>query len=451
MNNFQKHVFALIFLSMLTGCASYRAQPLSMHAGWPEGLNRLEVDPSKMPLAELATHAFDPANGLDMTEVAMIAVANNPELKLARDDAGIAGAQAFSAGLLPDPQFSFSPQFPQNGIPGENVTAFDLGLIYNLGAILTHSLKSRAARSKSRQADLALLWQEWQVVGQARLLFARICSRQHVLDILEQGRKLAGMRQAREKDALRENDLTLTTLTADENALLGINRRIIDTRRLIEKDRHALDKLLGLAPSTYLHLVGEADIPALNKQEIERRLSELARTRPDLMALQAGYEGQDMRLRQAILAQFPAIRFGLVRARDNTGINYEGISLSLSLPIFNRNRGNIAIARATRKRLHDEFHIRLNQAYGDAAQIMSDQALLEAELGQLNQDVASLSRLSSRADAAYGAGDMDLAAYFRLKDAALSRKIEKNAVEESILEERIALLTMIGGQMKESK
>ena len=451
MSNFQKYACAVILASALAGCAAYRAQPLSTKAGWPEGLNRLEVDPSKMPLDELATHTFDPADGLDMTEVAMIAVANNPELKLARDDAGIASAQAFSAGLLPDPQIGFSPQFPQNGIPGENVTAFDLGLTYNLGAIMTHSLKSGAARFDLAKADLTLLWQEWQVVGRARLLFARICSMRNVLGILEQSRNLAMMRHAREKDALRDNDLTLTKLAADENALQGIDRQIIDTHRLIEKDRHELNKLLGLAPDTRLHLVGEANISAPDKREIAKRLSDLAAIRPDLMALQAGYKAQDMRLRQAILSQFPAISFGLVRARDNTGINYEGFSVSLNLPIFNRNRGNIAVARATRRRLHDEFQIRLNQARSDAEQILSDQALLEAELGQLNGDVATLSRLSSRADVAFGAGDMDLAAYFGLKDTELSKKIEKNAVEESILEERIALLTMIGGQLKESK
>ncbi len=52
-----------------------------------------------MPLPELAAHRFDPSDGLDIDEVAMLAVANNPDLKLSRDDLGIARAQAYSAGL----------------------------------------------------------------------------------------------------------------------------------------------------------------------------------------------------------------------------------------------------------------------------------------------------------------------------------------------------------------
>ncbi len=453
MSNFRKYACALLAAFMLAGCASYRAQPLSMKAGWPAGLNRLEIDPSKMPLPELAGHKFDPADGLDMTEVAMIAVANNPELKLARDDAGIASAQAFAAGLLPDPQIGFSPQYPQNGAPGENVTAFDLGITYNLGAIVTHSLRAASAKADLRKADLALLWQEWQIVGQARLLFARICSRQNLLGILKQSRDLAGLRYAREKAALDDHDLTLDVVAADENALQSIDKQINEATRMLEKDRFALNALLGLAPNTRLNLAGSAELPALDKLETSRRLSELAMIRPDLLALQAGYEAQDMRLRQAILSQFPAIGFGLVRARDNTGINYNGFSLSLSLPIFNRNRGGIAIEKATRKRMHDEFQIRLNQASSDVQQILTDQDLLEDQLRRLKEDLATLLLLSQRAESAFKAGDMDLAAYSNLKHAALAKETEQIAVEESMLEERIGLLALIGGQLpvKESK
>ena len=72
----------------------------------PVDLHALNIDAGKMPLPELRTHRFDPDDGLDITEVAMLAVANNPDLRLARDDAHIARAQAFAAGLLPDPQIA---------------------------------------------------------------------------------------------------------------------------------------------------------------------------------------------------------------------------------------------------------------------------------------------------------------------------------------------------------
>ncbi len=445
-----KFVALILAASILGGCAAYRKEPLDLKAGWPKTLSRLEIDPSKLPLPELSSRRFDPRDGLDMTEVAMIAVANNPDLKLSRDDAGVMSAQAFAARLLPDPAFGFSPQFPQNGIPGENITAFDLGLSYNLGAVMTRSLRMAAAGSDRQKADLALLWQEWQVAGESRLLFARIRSRQNLSEILDKRRALAARLYAGEKSVFDRKDLTLSRAAAEENALQQIEKQLSENRRLLEKDRHALNALLGLPPDSRLKLVGQAEIALPDSREIAGKLRKLAMIRPDLLALQAGYEAQDLRLRQAILSQFPAIEAGITRSRDNTGINYEGFSLSLTLPIFNRNRGNIAIAEATRKRLHDEFQARLNAAYGEVEQILSDHMLLQSELARIDETLSSLSLLSRKAEAAFRSGDIDLAAYSGLENEFFAKKAEKNAVEESILEEHIALLTLLGPE-KESK
>lgn len=70
-------------LFFLSGCATYQSLPLDdgvAAADW----RHLTIDARDMPLPALARHRFDPSDGLDMTEVAMLAVVNNPDLKLAR-------------------------------------------------------------------------------------------------------------------------------------------------------------------------------------------------------------------------------------------------------------------------------------------------------------------------------------------------------------------------------
>jgi cobalt-zinc-cadmium efflux system outer membrane protein len=89
------------FVIALVGCATYRAEPLGVHATLPERIQDITVDARQMPLPELAAHAFDPRDGLDMTEAAMLAVVNNPDLKIARAASGVAHAQAFAAGCSP--------------------------------------------------------------------------------------------------------------------------------------------------------------------------------------------------------------------------------------------------------------------------------------------------------------------------------------------------------------
>ena len=106
---------ALATLLAVAGCASYAPLPLGQGEG-AASVAQLAAPTAGMPLPLLATHRFDPADGLDVTETAMLAVANSPALKLKRDELGVARAQAFAAGLLPDPQLSCRRDFPASPV-----------------------------------------------------------------------------------------------------------------------------------------------------------------------------------------------------------------------------------------------------------------------------------------------------------------------------------------------
>src|SRR4051812_7767772 len=93
----------ILFATAVASCATYHEQPLGGVSTLPERIPDLSIDSRQMPMPELAAHCFDPTDGLDITEVAMLAVVNNPDLKVARAATGVAHAQAFAAGLLPDP------------------------------------------------------------------------------------------------------------------------------------------------------------------------------------------------------------------------------------------------------------------------------------------------------------------------------------------------------------
>ena len=163
----------MTLLLTLTACASYAPRPLDTRAQPATDLRETTMDATRMPLPELRTHLFDPSDGLDITETAMLAVANNPDLRVARDDAGIARAQAFSAGLLPDPQISLSADHPSGNVPGSNINAFGLGISYDINALLRHSAEKASARAAQSKAELELLWKEWQVIAQAAVVCAQ--------------------------------------------------------------------------------------------------------------------------------------------------------------------------------------------------------------------------------------------------------------------------------------
>lgn len=436
---------------MLTGCTMYQDAPLDSGPTWPKDLSRLHVDPHTLPFPVLAAHPFDTRDGLDMTEVAILAVVNNPDLRLARADLGLVQAQAFDAGLLPDPQFSYSPQIPETSTPGANIMAFDVGLGYDLSALMLHSSRQAAAQAAVRQADLALLWQEWQVVGQARLLFVRLRTETELQNTLQQQQRLAIQLRDADRDALDRGNLTATQFALDQGSLVDIQHQLGDNQLLLSQNATALNGLLGLPPTIHLVLVGDDQVTLPEATQVRAQLPLLAQRRPDLRALQAGYDAQDQRLWQAILGQFPAINAGLLKARDNNGTNYHGYAVSLNLPIFNRNRGAIAIETATRQRLHEEYQQRLQSAWREISQILTDLEIQTQTLQQVSASLHEQDQLLEQVNTAYRAGDLDLATLVSLQQIRWARAAQKMALEGALQEERVALLTLSGGEFDTEK
>lgn len=441
-----KKYTVLLILITLAGCATYTTRPLPTTPNLVASVPQLSVDPARLPLPNLQAHRFDPSDGLDITEVATLAVINNPDLKLARDDAHIAQAQAFAAGLLPDPQLSLTRDIPTGSGPGLT-SAFNAGISEDLNALLTHGIAKAAAHSEQKKADLELLWKEWQVISQARDLFVKLLGQRRQMAVLQDSFRLADRRYALVRRALAQGNETTDAMTANLTAVEDLRRQIDDLARKRDKNAFDLNELLGLAPQLRLDLTGSPDLPTWSAQQVRNAVQALPRYRPDLLALQAGYRAQDEHYRQAILAQFPALNVGFTRARDTSGIYTSGFSISLSLPFLNRNRGNVAIEQATRSKLHDEYQTRLNQADSDAERLLTERTRLCQQKRRIDAATRQLQRAAAAADMALHAGNMDYLAYANVQGALLAVRLEAIDVDTSLLEQRIALQALLGGEL----
>ena len=440
----------LIGLTILSleGCVSYVPQALSTRMDLPQYVSAVTVEPAKLPFRKLETHAFNPADGLDIDEVAMLAVVNNPQLRQARDGLGIARAQSFAAGLLPDPQLGITSDHPTNGTTG-NTNAFSLNLNYDISALLLRSSRAGSATAAEQQINLELLWQEWQVVSQARLLFIRLTTQQLLLSKLQDARNMFADRYQRSQQALADGNVTRDFASNDLAALQNVERQINDLERSRLQNRASLDSLLGVAPRTELDLTGDPALSAIDEAAVRASLLQRLDQRPDLRALQAGYRSQEEKYRGAILAQFPALNVGITRARDTSGLYTLGFGLSLSLPIFNGNRGNIAIEQATRKQLHDEYQDRLNNAYSEIDTALENLSLLQDQLQRTQLGVVEFGAVARNAESAYRAGNLAAPDYVRLKSALLDKQTEAINLQEALLEQHIALETLLGPDLPE--
>jgi outer membrane protein TolC len=409
----------------------------------------MQIDPHTMPLPELASHRFDPSDGLDIEEIAMLAVANNPDLKLTRADLKIAKAQAFSAGLLPDPQLSLSSDYPG----AINTTrAFNYGLSMDVMAIVTRGANKASADATVVKTDLGLLWQEWQVIAQVKQLFLKARLQDETLPLLQRLQQLSRVRYERMAQAAHEGNLTSDATSA---ALLSYNdtrKQWTDAQRAAEQTHHDLNALLGLSPDVKLNLTATHDgnATALSEQTIDAALANLPRRRPDLLALQAGYEAQEQKYRAAVMSQFPSFTVGFSRARDTSNIYTTGFQINLSLPIFNRNRGNLAIENATRARMREEYQVRLNQAFADVAHLRADSAILSDQLHAAVHSLPDADLAARHAQQAYDQHNLALGAYTDAQAAALTRRIDIDTLAEAYAEQRVALQAVLGSAIPDA-
>ena len=66
---------ALALSFLIAGCTGYATKPLRVSVNWPRSASAIAVDPARLPFRGLSNHVFNRADGLDMDEVAMLAVA----------------------------------------------------------------------------------------------------------------------------------------------------------------------------------------------------------------------------------------------------------------------------------------------------------------------------------------------------------------------------------------
>ncbi len=445
MYSLNKHA-ALLIAGLLCSCSTYQPKPLSTQFSLPRTIPHVLMEQQRS-VATLRVHPFDPDQGLAMDDVAMLAVLNNPELKIARDDAGLAHAQAFAAGLLPDPQLALSSDVSNTGGPG-STKAYSAGLSYDLMALIAYGAADAAAQAEHKQADMNLLWQEWQVIARARLLYVKLICAKKMTTLLEQNRSILEERVSHNQQAFDKHYIAADVLLPEVTALQELQKQSNDLERQLNQWQHELAALLGLSPQAKVLLqeaVGEPDLlPALDDEAISRDALPLVQRRPDLLALQSGYDAQDQRYRASILAQFPALNVGFTRARDSGGIYSNGLGVTLSLPLLNRNRGTIAVELASRDKLRDEYQQRLDMANSDIHQLLSDEHINRRQLSEITAALPQFSAMAEHSAVAYANHNFDGLVYANARSTLMAKQIEALSLQQAMLEQRIVLLTLTG-------
>ena len=421
----------------LSGCTLYRAKPLP--AG-PDlaGVAALRVPARSFGLPGLKPVRLDPARGFTAVNLMELAVAGDPKLKAARARAGVARAQLFAAGLLPDPHIAA-------GVSRSALhTGYSVGLMEDVRTLLTMHAAEGAASAHARQVNLEILWQEWQVAERARELFLRARESRRLRTVLAPKLRLLNELLERDERELSRGEVGAGRVAAE---LAAWNAAEKQQRALALEDNqtwHEIDALLGLRPGTRLRLRPGANLHSLSRRRFEVALGALPRRRPDLRALRAGYESAEERLRIQILRQFPMISAGVQRAEAaDDAVHTYGFDVTLTLPLFNRNRGAIAMARASRAYLYRVYQSSVDGAVNQADQVFDAGRIMRRQLRAARRHLAQLTRTSKAAHASFERGELDLAGYTTVVANVDSARMQVIMLRASLARARSALTMLL--------
>ena len=425
-------VTAIIFL--LGGCAKYQPEPLPRSIDLVPEIHGL--------LSPGAWHGIDPAKGLSPAEISALAVRNNPDLKAQRKRLGVAKAQLYSARMFPDPQLSANLDHPVVNTIG-TVNALSMALSYDILPLINRKERISIKEQALNKTRLQLLWQEWQVSQKARSLAVRLYDQRRQINLLHKMKALYLQRYQNSHRALLSGDVTFDVTGTDLTALLDISSQITQLKQTCNNTGYALNLLLGLAPGNLLE-IRLSPIPVLiDSEKLRMEIKNLPKRRPDLLALQAGYNSQEARVRAAILSQFPSISIGISHARDTGSIYTNGFNIGLNLPFFSANRGAIAVERATREQLRREYQARLDHTSMEVDKLIRLHGIIEIQRQQLAKYLPDLKKLVISGRAAYQRGDIDDLTFLNMETTWIKKRKEEINLDQMQRENLIALQTLL--------
>jgi outer membrane protein TolC len=351
----------------------------------------------------------------------------------------LAQAQLIQAGILPNPTFSYSLDIPMAGATAGTVKGYGLGLTYDIVSLLTHNAKVAAAQNQAGAVDLDVAWQEWQAAQGARLHLLRLAILNRQLAVVREEEK--GLREnvATLKKALNQGYVTVISLSAAQATLQKVHTQLLTISQKQQEERLALNATLGLPPDQQVPLAASFHLPFRPLPTLSKLMQGIQERRLDLLALKMGYQSQEERVRQAIIAQIPKISIGFSHASDTTHVITTGFTVAIDLPIFDRNQGNIAIARATRQQLFDEYVSRLFTARADMARLLTDMAALRRQIKSLESAIAIQKNLVQVYHRALLEGNADVLIYYNARDQLISQIIDLLTLRRNLADQTIAL------------
>ena len=332
------------------GCQSYEPSPLRIDS-YRASLESRVLETEQLSafvdrldsMSDNISTQFDLSDGISPYEGEVLALVYNPDLRIARLEAGVALAEFNTAGLWQDPVL---------GYDGANISSPSAPYEFSLMGNLTIPISGRLKVEKERAGAVyesqlrAVVDAQWQTRAEVRLQWAEWASANARVslyhDVIEQLERI---------NAIGNTLVEAGELNRVQHRLLQVelSSKLAEATEIelyVLQSKFKLLGLLGLSPTTASML--SPVFPNITIPQIEDETARLIESNTTLAVRIAEYQTAEDSLHLEIKKQFPDIVLsGGYGSESNDSRFLFGVSLPL--PVINANRAGISKASAARE------------------------------------------------------------------------------------------------------
>jgi len=370
------------------GCQSYEPAPLDIDTyRYSLDTRLIDIEPLSAfverldALSDDETIEFGFSDGISPSEGEVLALFYNPELRIARLQAGAALAEFDTTGLWKDPVFGFD---------GAEITSpsapFEFSLMGNLTIPISGRLKIEKERAgDAYEAQLRIIVDaEWNTRAALRQLWATWAAAKQRVQLVE-----GVIAQLEHINAIADTLKEAGELNRVQHRLLQVelsSKRIelVGAKLLTFQACSDLLGIMGLSPTAATLLI--PSFPTIVFPIVEGETQRLISSNTELAVRFAEYETAESSLHVEIKKQFPDIVLG-----GGYGSEFNDhrvlFGLSIPLPIINANREGIAVASANREVARAAAETTFARLYRTLSTASITYSLTKAQREQYEQEI----------------------------------------------------------------
>ncbi|MCE9533875.1 MAG: TolC family protein [Planctomycetes bacterium] len=317
-----------------------------------------------------------------LVDLQQMALERNPSIKRAAAEADAAYGAMIQAGLHPNPTAGWQADQMQPGNkPNNNMGqqgAFIQQLIKTAGKL---TLARAAAGMEYANAQIAYRRMQLDVITRVRSGYFAVLVAHETMNVSRTMAELTEevyrlqLRQVASGEAAAYEPLQLYAQATQARNVW------VRSRNLYKAAWKQLAANMGMPDLPMQALTGSADA-AIPKYDLDQAQARILENHTDILTAQNAIMQAQYQLRFAKVTPIPDITTGTVIQHDNSnGNNQVNLQIGFTLPVFDRNQGNIRAAYAQLARASEDLRARRNDLSGRLAEVtgryQSNQAIVE--------------------------------------------------------------------------